>query len=170
MKWPRAESILSERLRLVPLAVEHAEPMVEVLSDTRLYEYIGGAPPSLARLRRRYTAQAVGHSPDGTQGWLNWIVTVRPERPVGYVQATIHRTGSLTEAEIAWMIATGHQGQGIATEAAGAMIRWLRSQGVHRFVAHIAAGHTASEKVARHQGLRPTDIVEDGEIRWQSPA
>ena len=37
------------------------------------------------------------------------------------------------------------------------------------FTAHIHPGHEASMGVARHVGLRPTDIIEGGERRWEGP-
>jgi RimJ/RimL family protein N-acetyltransferase len=71
-------------------------------------------------------------------------------------------------AEVAWMVGTDHQGQGLAREAAVAMALWLRSQGATVLVAHIHPDHAASTGVARALGLRPTDIVEDHETRWES--
>ncbi len=62
--------------------------MVAVLSDPSLYEFTGGTPPTLEELTARYARQAVGHSPDGTEQWLNWVVLL-DSAPVGYVQATV---------------------------------------------------------------------------------
>lgn len=169
MGWPRAEPVESQRLRLVPLSVEHAEHMVEVLADPALYEYTGGGPPTLGQLRDRYATQVVGHSADGTHGWLNWVVTLAGSaEPVGYVQATLQRRERAMEAEIAWVIAPRHQGQGLATEAATTMTTWLRAHGVEHLVAHVHPAHDASAGVARNVGLRPTGTVDDGEDRWQS--
>ena len=86
-------------VELTPLTVEHATAMVSVLSDPSLYEFTGGTPPTLEELTDRYTRQAVGHSPDGTEQWLNWVVLL-DSAPVGYVQATV--VGD--SAEIAWVI------------------------------------------------------------------
>jgi hypothetical protein len=33
-------------------------------------------------------------------------------------------------------------------------------------VAHVHPDHRASQGVARAAGLRPTDVVQDGEVRW----
>lgn len=145
--------------------------MVDVLASPEMYEFTGGVPPTLAELRARYRAQAVGHSADKTQWWLNWIVTVTDvRRPVGYVQATVERWAAGLTADVAWVIAPDAQGRGLATEAAGAMIGWLRSHGVDRFVAYIHPANGASAAVARKLGLLPTDEIHDGEIRWESPS
>ena len=170
MDWPTTEPIISVRLLLEPLSVEHAAAMIEVLADPALYEYTGGEIPSLTVLEKRYAAQAVGHSDDGSQWWLNWIVTKRDVgRPVGFVQATVDDDGSNLVADIAWVISPNWQGQGIASEAAQAMIAWLRSHGVRRLAAHIHPDHQASMKVAQNQALHATSSKKDGETRWESP-
>ena len=129
--WPAAEPIETARLTLEPLRVEHAGEMVEVLSAPALYEYIGGRPPSLEQLRARYTRQAVGHSPDGREGWLNWIARERETGiAVGTVQATLTNGGAGRTAELAWVIGAAHQRRGYATEAAAAMVEWLRAKGI----------------------------------------
>ena len=143
--------------------------MVDVLSDSALYRFIGGRPPTLAELQRRYAAQVVDHSADRTQWWLNWIVLLRdPARAIGYVQATVEQSPVTLEADIAWVVAPAFQGRGAATAAAGTMIDWLTAQGVGQFVAHIHPAHGVSQAVARKLGLRATQLVEDGEVRWQS--
>lgn len=169
MSWPTVETVTSVRLRLEPLSVEHALGMVEVLADASIYEYTGGEAPSLEQLQRRYAAQSVGHSEDGSKGWLNWIVKPNDsDAPIGFVQATIEQNGPDLVADIAWVISPPHQGRGLATEATTAMTNWLRSKGVSSFVAYVHPEHDASMGVARNQGLHPTPGVQDGEIRWES--
>ncbi|TFD03647.1 MULTISPECIES: GNAT family N-acetyltransferase [unclassified Cryobacterium] len=169
MDWPTTEPIASVRLLLEPLSVEHAPSMIEVLADPALYEYTGGEIPSLTVLEKRYAAQAVGHSDDGSQWWLNWVVTqLDSGKPVGFVQATVEDDGSSLVADIAWVISPDWQGQGIASEAAQAMIAWLRSNEVCRLTAHIHPDHQASMKVAQNQALHATSSKKDGETRWES--
>ncbi len=148
-------------VELSPLTVDHAPAMVAVLSEPSLYEFTGGTPPTLEELTARYARQAVGHSPDGSEQWLNWVVLL-DSTPVGYVQATV--VGE--SAEIAWVISPSVQRRGLATEAARAMAELLTAAGVRRLVAHVHPDHVASARVAERLGLRRTDVVEDGEIRW----
>ena len=170
MDWPAAETIETARLMLEPLQVEHAAEMVEVLSAPALYEFTGGAPPSLERLRARYARQAVGHSPDGRQGWINWIARERETGvAVGTVQATLTTQDGRLEAEIAWVIGAARQRRGYGTEAAGAMVEWLRTQGIKTITADIHPDHEASMGVARRLGLAPSPVIEDGETRWEGP-
>jgi len=152
------------RLILEPLRPEHAAEMVAVLSDPALYEFTGGEPPTLDELRARYERQAVGHSPDGSAEWLNWIVrTTDDGQAVGFVQATV--VGG--NADLAWLIGTTWQGRAYATEAAREMLAVLAQRGIGHFTAHIRADHQASARVAANLGLSPTDKVEDGEVVWR---
>jgi RimJ/RimL family protein N-acetyltransferase len=169
MTWPAIEAIRTERLHLEPLRVEHADAMVGVLSAPALYEFTGGSAPTAAQLRRRYQAQAVGHSGDQRQWWLNWIVAEADSGgPVGYVQATVECVDDVMEADLAWVIQPGSQRRGFATEAARGLTDWLVTVGVERFAAYIHPTHYASSSVARALGMLPSNVVEDGEIRWES--
>lgn len=166
---PTAEPLTSARLLLEPLSVAHASSMVSVLADPSLYEFTGGEAPSLRELKKRYTAQVVGHSADSSQRWLNWIVTQRDGvEPVGFVQATVEIDGTMLTADMAWVISPSWQGRGFASEAAQAMLEWLRSNGVNRFTAHILPANRASMRVAQNQALQATLSRKDGEIRWES--
>jgi RimJ/RimL family protein N-acetyltransferase len=169
--WPRAESIETTRLTLEPLRVEHADEMRFVLRDQAVYTYIGGGPPSVEELRSRYERQVENRSPGGSQGWLNWVVRERETQlAIGAVQATLRGASGRLSAELAWVIGVAHQGRGYATEAASAMMSWLRRHEVNAFAAHIHPEHGASESVAARIGLMATDGMLDGERRWTSRA
>lgn len=162
--WPAGATITSARLVLRPVAVAHAEPMAEVLADASLYEFTGGEPPTAAQLRERYERWQRPTSPDGTEGWLNWIVFRRADDiAVGTVQATI----TADCAELAWVIGVAFQRNGFATEAAVAMADWLAAAGFPARRAHVAIGHTGSERVAAALGMTPTDLLVEGERRWE---
>jgi RimJ/RimL family protein N-acetyltransferase len=164
---PAPEAIRTPRLLLEPLRVEHAKDMIAILRDDSLYTYTGGRCPTLDELRSRYERQCVGHSPDGTRGWLNWIVREHScQAVVGTVQATLGREWSSRPAELAWVVGAGYQRRGYATEGAGAMMRWLAGRGVTGFRAYIHPHHDASIGVARRLGFVATDLVRDGEVRW----
>jgi RimJ/RimL family protein N-acetyltransferase len=169
VNWPRAEPIETARLTLEPLRLEHAEEMAPALDDQRLHEYIGGRPETVERLRARYARQLAGHSADGAQGWLNWIMRQRASGAcVGTVQATLVDGPAGRAAEVAWIVAVAHQRQGYAQEAAAGMTAWLRRHGADLLVAYVHPRHEASAIVARRLGLEPTAAVRDGEVRWSS--
>jgi RimJ/RimL family protein N-acetyltransferase len=165
--WPPAPGLTTERLSLEPLKLEHAEEMAPLLDYPALHTFTGGRPATLDELRRRYERQVLGHSLDGTQRWLNWIVRLKQSgQLVGTVQATATANATTCVAELAWVIVAAHQGRGYGTEAAVAMARWLRDQHAEVLTANIHPHHEASMRVARALGLIPTEQVIDGEIRW----
>lgn len=155
------EIITSPRLVLEPLELEHAELMVDVLADEDLYAFTGGHPPTAAELTERYRRQIEGSGADH-EVWANWIIVdSTTQNPVGFVQATLLREERGWAADVAWVVGTRFQGQGIAGEAAVELVRHLEAGGVTRFTAHIADGHLASLAVARRIGLARTDLVDE---------
>lgn len=155
-------AIATERLRLLPLRVEHAEEMAVVLADPALHTYIGSAPSTVDALRLRYRRLEAG-SPDPEITWLNWVISLDGHL-TGTVQATV---GPGPTAEIAWVVGTRWQGRGIAKEAAKALVEWLGQQSIRTVVAHVHPDHHASAAVARAARLEPTDEVQDGEVRFR---
>jgi RimJ/RimL family protein N-acetyltransferase len=167
--WPSADRLLTPRLSLEPLRIEHARELASVLADPALYAHIGESPPPEAELEARYVRQTRGVSPDGARGWLNWALRMRREAQlVGVVQGTLSEHDGTVDAELAWMVAARQQGCGLATEAASAVTGWLRTAGVTALSAHIHPDNGASAAVARRIGLIPTPVLEAGETLWTS--
>jgi RimJ/RimL family protein N-acetyltransferase len=165
----RAARLTTPRLVVEPLRPEDAAQLAPALDDPALHAFIGGAPSAEEELRERYARLAAGQSPDGAEDWLNWVVRDRATGdPVGTIQATVRDVKR--HAELAWVIVTSRQGQGLATEAATAVRDALRAAGVDTFIAHIHLDHAASAAVARRLGMRPTRSRVDGEVRWSAPA
>lgn len=100
----------------------------------------------------------------------NWVIRQRASpRAIGYIQATIESDQPGQDgmvAQVAWVLAVPAQGAGLATEAGTEMLTWLHGHGVQRVLAHVHPEHAASAGVAQRLGLRPTDVVVDGEIEW----
>jgi len=159
------------RLTLEPLSVAHAAEISIALADPALYDFIGGEPPTTEALEARYARLESHSSPDGAEAWLNWALRARDDATLaGYVQATVSDASVGPEADLAWVVATERQGEGIATEASDAVVTWLRERGVVRFRASIHPEHAASAAVARRLGLRPTAEEIDGEVVWTDDA
>ncbi|GGV22466.1 acetyltransferase [Streptomyces longisporoflavus] len=169
MPKAHAREISTARLDLVPLQVEHADEMADVLSDPALHAFIGGSPDDPQALRARYRRMTAG-APDPAVSWCNWVLRLRDEGCLaGTVQATVGpgRDGALV-AEIAWVVGTPWQGRGIAVEAARGLVEWLaRQPDVRGVIAHVHPDHRASAAVAAAAGLAPTDEWQDGEVKWQ---
>lgn len=167
MSTLKIEAIETARLDLLPLAVEHADEMADVLGDPALHVFTGGAPHSARALRARYERLVAG-SPDPAETWWNWVILLREEhRPTGTVQATVTTAEHGLVAAVAWVVGTPWQGRGIATEAARGLTAWLREQDVRVIRAHIRPDHRASAAVAAAAGLAPTAHRHEGEIRWE---
>ncbi|MDJ1131441.1 GNAT family N-acetyltransferase [Streptomyces iconiensis] len=162
-----AETLHTDRLTLLPLLVEHASAMAEVLDDPDLHTFTGGTPASPEALRTRYVRLVAG-SPHPSVRWCNWVIRLRASAQLtGTVQATVTETFEGYEAEVAWVVGTPWQARGIATEAARALVTWLEHAPIHRVVAHIHPRHHASAAVATAAGLTPTQRHHDGETRWE---
>jgi RimJ/RimL family protein N-acetyltransferase len=156
------ERILTARLELQPVVEADAEALAEVFLDERMYRFTGGRPGTLEDLRAAFARIAAqrANNPGGT-AQRNWTVRHRADRQaVGMLQAVIADGGR--SAEIAWAVGVPWQGQGIASEAAHAVVTWLEAHGVHTITAHINPDHHASVRVATRVGLHPT-----GELREQ---
>jgi len=165
---PEPGLLRSDRLALEPLRVDHAAETADLFDDERLHAFIGGAPATEAQLADRYARQATGWSQDRSERWFNWIIRRQSDdQVVGTVQATVTMAEDDLVAEVAWVVATAHQRQGYAKEAAMAMARWLRSHGIAVLVAHVHPDHDASHGVASALGLTRTGSWHDGEERWQ---
>jgi RimJ/RimL family protein N-acetyltransferase len=164
-----AMRISTSRLELVPLTGCDAEDLFPVLDDASLGRFTGEAPPAdLDALRARFVGWEARRSPEGGELWLNWTLRRRDDRQaIGCVQATVGDR----DAVIAWTVGTSMQRQGFATEAAGALLTWLRGAiGVTQVVASIHPDNIASQIVAERIGLRPTNRRHDGEVAWESVA
>ena len=163
-----AQTLQTERLVLAPLRAIDADEMCVVLAEMSLHEFTGGRPHTLDELRARYKRLARGHSDDGAQRWLNWIVRLGDdESAAGTVQATVSGVGEERVASVAWVIGVPWQKRGFASEATRAIVAWLTAQGITRITANIHTKHEASEKVATRAGFAATDELVDGERVWR---
>jgi RimJ/RimL family protein N-acetyltransferase len=162
------ERLLTPRLELVPVVADDAEELTDVFGDQRLYAFLASHPTTTEELRAQFARLAAARVVDkaGT-AQRNWTVRHRSDgRAVGMLQAAFSDQGHA--AEIAWAVGVPWQGQGIASEAAPAVVGWLERRRVSIITAHIHRDHHASAKVATRAGLRPTGEYRDHEgIREQ---
>jgi RimJ/RimL family protein N-acetyltransferase len=71
-------------------------------------------------------------------------------------------------ARLGWMIGVEWQNQGFASEAATALVKWIRRLGVEDIGANIHPDHDASARVASRAGLRQTEEEFEGERVWRA--
>ncbi|MEH6585857.1 MAG: GNAT family N-acetyltransferase [Halioglobus sp.] len=163
---PFESAISTSRLSLDPMMASHAKLLFPILSDRGLYHFTGDEPPeSEGALASHYRYLEGRKSPDASQLWLNWLVSLKgSDTPIGYVQATV----SELHADIAWVIGSDWQGNGYATEAALAMSECLSKNGISAIRACINPNHMASQRVASNVGLSISELVSNGEDIWLS--
>lgn len=145
-------------LVLEPLTAAHAPEMFDVLSDPAIYEFENEPPASQEALARRYALLEGRRSPDGSEGWLNWVVRLPDGRLAGYVQATVLTNGL---AFVAYELHSRHWRQGIATRAVSAVLDELRTTyGVQLFVAVLKSRNDRSLGLLRKLGFVPVDAAQ----------
>jgi RimJ/RimL family protein N-acetyltransferase len=119
---PRMRVIQTGSLTLEPQTAAHAEEMFAVLSDSAIYEYENGPPPSLEWLCARFTKLESRLSANGQEQWLNWVIRLPTSELIGYVQATVR---SSERAAVAYELSSAYWGRGLARQAVQAMISEL---------------------------------------------
>ncbi|MBE7939040.1 MULTISPECIES: GNAT family N-acetyltransferase [Ramlibacter] len=151
------------RLRLEALTEDHAAAMWAALSDERLYAYITEPRyPSVQALQARYRRLAAG-SPSPDETWWNFILfRTGTDEPLGFVQATLRPAQAM--AEVAYLLAPRHWGQGYATEALGWLLQALAARGdIARAQAQVDVRNTASLAVLHRLGFVLVRTVEDAQ-------
>jgi ribosomal-protein-alanine N-acetyltransferase len=153
------QGITAAGIVLEPLTAGHAQAMFEILSDPLLYAHLDEAPPASAdELRRVYARREVRRSPDGRQQWLNWVVRVPGQPPMGYVQATVTTPGV---AWIAYVLASGQWGRGHAFTATRMMLDHLHTAyGVRQCLASVEADNARSIRLLGRLGFRAATVAE----------
>jgi [ribosomal protein S5]-alanine N-acetyltransferase len=153
------QALHTQRLRLEPLVAAHAEAMFEVLNDPAIYTYLDYGPPtSIQALREHYRSLESRRSPDGREGWLNWIVFEKnAPHPLGYVQATVLDDG---HAWVGYEFNSAHWGRGLAFEAMKAMPERLSAEyGVRRCLACVEQANARSIALLERLGFALTADV-----------
>ncbi|MDQ2734080.1 MAG: GNAT family N-acetyltransferase [Pseudomonadota bacterium] len=147
------KEIETTRLVLEPLVVDHAAAMFEVLREPVLYKYLDYPPPaSVEHVRDSYARLESRASPDGSQGWLNWVVRPRDEEPIGFVQATIFGD---QRTWIAYLLGSKSWGHGYAAEAVRAMLKHVAAEyGSSCFQATVEARNVRSVRLLERVGFR----------------
>lgn len=157
MSDPQRPVIETERLLLRPLTMDDLDALYALYSDPEV---------------RRFFPDGV-RSYEETREELAWIIEVYYGR-YGYgLWATIHRPSGAfigrcgllpwtiagrQEVEVAYLIDKAYWGQGLATEAARAIVAYaFAALPVERLICVIDPANTASQRVARKLGMTLVD-------------
>ncbi len=138
---------------LEPQMAAHARELFAVLADPDLYVFTDDKQPaSEAVLRQRLARLESRRSPDGAQGWLNWVVRNDSGAVIGYVQATLEPNH---EAEIAYVLGRAFWRRGHGFAACSTMLAELAANyGVTRVTATLDQANAASLALLRKLGLQ----------------
>jgi ribosomal-protein-alanine N-acetyltransferase len=144
--------IESATLRLEPLAVAHAAEMFGPMSAAAIYDYIPEAPPaSVSSLQQRYLQLERGHSANGRERWLNWVVRLNSGQCAGDVQVTVHAGAT---ADFAFVFAPEYWGRGVAFEACSVALPRLAGEfGVRAAYATVDSRNSRSVRLLERLGF-----------------
>ncbi len=154
----------TDRLALEPLGARHAAAFFEPLQDDALYLWISmGKPCDLAWLRDHWLGIENRLAPDRQTAWPTWALRRKSDGVyLGRVDAEI--TLDMEASNVGYYLFPAHWGQGYATEAVRAVTQHLISQSVHRLVATVTTGNTASERVLQKVGYVFTRVLVGNDI------
>jgi RimJ/RimL family protein N-acetyltransferase len=154
------------RLRLRPLATSDEADLVALDSDPEVMRYVGSPPgvtspeETAERARRRTRESERGDlAPLGF-----WRIEERGDGTFHGVGALIrmpdtedNRYRGALDVEVAYRLARGAWGRGLATEAARAALAWgLEMAGLSAVIAIAAPANVASQRVMEKIGMRYT--------------
>ncbi len=146
-----AAALVTPRLRLEPLSADHAAALFPILSDARTHRWI---PPlrsdSVATLRARW-ARLESRFEAG-EARLAWALHRASDAAlVGKLDADVDADWVATN--VGYVLAPEVWGQGLATEAVGAVVEHLVRSGVRELRATVTVGNVASCRVLEKHGF-----------------
>lgn len=149
------------RLRLRRLRPADAPVLVALDRDVEVMRYIGsrgGTPEEIAeRVRQRIDAD------HGPLGW--WLIETLADGAFQGVAALLPMPDG-GDVELAYRLARPAWGQGIATEAAAALVEWAFARtGLERLVAVTFPENVASRNVLEKVGFRYDGMTDYKEFR-----
>jgi RimJ/RimL family protein N-acetyltransferase len=167
--------LMTQRLVLRPVQIDHAAALWEALRDPAIYTWISRAPPAaLADMRTRFAGIEAPIVAGRDDQWLNWTVWTRDaDAAIGMVEATVPPSNIVS---IAYMFAPRIWGHGYASEAVAAALEAMSRAGAKAFEAIIDQRNTPSLALARRLGFSAiesrdaTDGVGGLEIVWRRAA
>jgi RimJ/RimL family protein N-acetyltransferase len=145
------KTLETPRLRLRPRTLEDVDAIVAMDSDPEVRRYLGGPLAPLA-----HRTEVRGNIVDGTMSdYLRWAIEWK-DRPGFLGQCGIRLCHLPGTTELTWRLVRAGWRQGVASEAAAAMLAHARAgRGAGPVVAFIHPDNAGSQGVARKLGLRP---------------
>ena len=154
--FPEGYSLTTTRLSLRTPCSEDVEALWPHVTDSRLATFLAWEPHQNQDETRSMIAALVDAQTLGKG--FHWVV-LRGDMVVGLVSLIdvrrTHRAWTWNRAELAYWIAPGAQGQGFATEAAEAVMRFAFGPlGLHKLAVYHAVDNPPSCRVVEKLGFR----------------
>ncbi|HNR92635.1 MAG TPA: GNAT family N-acetyltransferase [Dokdonella sp.] len=150
--------IITERLRLTALADKHFETYAAMLADEGTTRFVGDGQPLDRMNAWRSMAMLLGHWM--LRGYGMWALELK-ETGEFVGRAGLHNPEGWPDLEIGWMLRPEFRHQGLATEAARAVLAYaFQRLGAERVISLIRIENSASERVARRLGGRQSTTID----------
>jgi RimJ/RimL family protein N-acetyltransferase len=145
--------LTTERLRLRQLTLDDAESMIQIFGTPEMLRFLKQPPVDTREKAIELINWLNGHYE--RQESVDWGITLHGgDRLIGMC-GTYEWNRSDRHVDIGYHILPAYWGQGYATEAARAVIRWcFDSLDVHRVQADCTDGNIASERVMLKCGFK----------------
>jgi len=152
----------TKRLRLEPVTPANAEVLWEVLQEPGLRDYQDLPDLDLTGFLRSVAARPPVLKA-GAAGRFEWLVyDGEGTSAIGWVSLRIAERARTT-AEIGYSIVSDRRGQGLATEAASALIEeGFRSADLRRIRAYCVPENASSRAVLRHMAFEDDGVLPHG--------
>lgn len=151
-------SLTTTRLYLRPFVLDDAEELHALFSDPET-NTIGSGPFTVLSQTHQWIQHRIAAQNDHHLCWY-----ALHARDTGHLIGNcgmLRGRASYTEPEIGYMIHKKHQGQGLASEAATAVLKECRASGIRRVWASIRPHNTASRRIVERLGMHAERIEHD---------
>ncbi|HEV7179807.1 MAG TPA: GNAT family N-acetyltransferase [Candidatus Baltobacteraceae bacterium] len=155
-------TILTERLRLIPVTADNAEALWQILQEPDLRDYQDLPEADLAQFRRIVSARP-RRLQAGSWGRYEWLLYLEGvQGPVGWASLRIGERAA-GSAEIGYSVVREYRRRGIASEAVRGLITEAFSR-VHlrRVRAYCVPENEASRAVLARVGFEPEGMLPRG--------
>ncbi len=146
--------IETQRMRLSRWRPSDAVAFRPIAQDPLVMRYVNNGEPWSDTKVREFIARQMRHI--ACNGFCFWKIQRKPDgRLIGLCGLQALRLGSRWEVEIGWWLTPHNWGRGLASEAAGAVMREaLKILSVNRIVAIAIPENYASRRIMRKIGMR----------------
>jgi RimJ/RimL family protein N-acetyltransferase len=155
-------TIVTERMRLVPVTTENSDLLWGVLQQPDLREYQDLPDVDRAQFRRMVAARP-RNLVEGSWGRFEWLLYFQGVNdPIGWASLRIAER-STTTGEVGYSIIREYRGRGCASEALRAIVEDSFTRlGMRKVRAYCVPDNTASRRVLANVGFEEDGVLPHG--------